>query len=83
MSPNHPVIQCAVPYASSPELVAAVSNAGGLGLLPATGYDDPDDFASAVDRTKELTSKPFGLSNGFWVGKKDVDPERFLVKSYG
>jgi nitronate monooxygenase len=46
---------------STPELVAAVSNAGGLGFLGAA-YLAPDQIAEAIRRTRALTEKPFGVN---------------------
>ncbi len=45
---------------AGPELVAAVSNAGGLGVLGGTGYG-PDEMEQAILRIRELTDKPFGI----------------------
>ncbi|MFJ7749334.1 nitronate monooxygenase [Arthrobacter sp. NPDC097144] len=46
---------------STPELAAAVSNAGGLGFL-AGGYKSPDAVRGQITRTRELTRRPFGLN---------------------
>jgi nitronate monooxygenase len=46
---------------STPELVAAVSNAGGLGFL-AAGYLTADAVRAQIHRTRELTDRPFGLN---------------------
>lgn len=46
---------------STPELAAAVSDAGGLGFL-AAGYLPPDELAGRLRRTRELTSRPFGVN---------------------
>jgi nitronate monooxygenase len=46
---------------STPELVAAVSEAGGLGMLPA-GYLSPAEFRERLARVKELTDRPFGVN---------------------
>jgi nitronate monooxygenase len=45
---------------AGPELVAAVSNAGGLGVLGGTGYG-PEEMEAAILRIRELTDKPFGI----------------------
>jgi nitronate monooxygenase len=45
---------------AGPELVAAVSNAGGLGVLGGTGYG-PEEMERAILRIRELTDKPFGV----------------------
>lgn len=46
---------------STPELAAAVSNAGGLGFL-AGGYKSPAAVREQITRTRELTDGPFGLN---------------------
>lgn len=46
---------------STPELVAAVSNAGGLGFL-AAGYLTADAVRTQLAKTRELTDRPFGLN---------------------
>src|SRR5712671_4795220 len=54
---------------STPALVAAVSNAGGLGSLGA-GYMTPDEIAKAIAEIHERTSRPFAvtLSAGAYAG---------------
>jgi nitronate monooxygenase len=47
--------------ASTPELAAAVTGAGGLGFV-AAGYRTPDAFAEDVARTRALTDRPFGVN---------------------
>lgn len=46
---------------SSPLLVAAVSDAGGLGMLPA-GYRTPEQLAAALVHVRDLTDRPFGVN---------------------
>ncbi len=48
---------------TTPELVAAVSNAGGIGILGASAMP-ADDLVSAIAAIRSLTSKPFGVN---WV----------------
>jgi nitronate monooxygenase len=44
------------------ELAAAVSNAGGLGLLTALTQPTPDDLRREIDRCRAMTDKPFGVN---------------------
>ncbi len=46
---------------STPALVAAVSEAGGLGMLPA-GYRTPEQLAADIVATRQLTERPFGVN---------------------
>jgi nitronate monooxygenase len=46
---------------STPELAAAVSNAGGIGFL-AAGYKTPEQVKVELDATRALTDKPFGVN---------------------
>lgn len=56
---------------STPELVAAVAEAGGSGFLPA-GYQTPEAVRDQLRRTRELTARPFGV-NVFVPGTARVD----------
>ncbi|CAA2975537.1 nitronate monooxygenase [Olea europaea subsp. europaea] len=49
------------PDISGPELVAAVANAGGLGLLRAPDWEAPDHLRELIRKTRTLTDKPFGV----------------------
>ena len=58
---QHPVILGGMGSGTSPELVAAVSNAGGLGILGCTG-DPPEKIAQLAAAIRALTDRPFGLN---------------------
>ncbi|WP_346846155.1 nitronate monooxygenase [uncultured Rothia sp.] len=58
---------------TTPELVAAVSNAGGLGML-AAGYYSPEQIEADVLAVRALTDKPFGV-NLFSPTEPDENPE--------
>lgn len=64
---------------STPDLVAAVSNAGGLGSLGAA-YMKPDEITAAIRRIKSLTNKPFAVNlfAGGYGPKTDPDPRPML-----
>ena len=49
------------PAITSPELAAAVSNVGGLGLISFGGYP-PELLRALIHRVRELTSRPFGIN---------------------
>jgi NAD(P)H-dependent flavin oxidoreductase YrpB (nitropropane dioxygenase family) len=56
-----PIVQAPIGSASCPALAAAVSNAGGLGML-ALSWRDPEATGEAVRATRELTDRPFGIN---------------------
>jgi nitronate monooxygenase len=59
---DHPLIKAPLAGAGdTPELVAAVSEAGGLGILGAA-YLQPEAIRAVARRIRELTSRPFGLN---------------------
>lgn len=49
------------PDISGPQLVAAVANAGALGLLRAPDWESPDYLRELIRKTRTLTDKPFGI----------------------
>ncbi|SFO21910.1 nitroalkane oxidase [Actinomadura madurae] len=57
---------------STPELAAAVSDAGGLGFL-AAGYKTPEAMRADIAATRRLTSRPFGM-NLFMPSLDEADP---------
>ncbi len=59
---EHPVIQGGMQWVGYAELVSAVSNAGALGILTALTQPSPEDLAKEIDRTREMTDKPFGVN---------------------
>ena len=68
---EHPILQGGMAWAANAELAAAVSNAGGLGIVGA-GDQPPEVVRQALRRTKELTDRPFGANVPlFTVGVED------------
>ena len=59
---EHPVIQAGMGEFTSAELVAAVSNAGGLGSL-GCAYRPVDEIGRQLSLTRELTSRPFVVNH--------------------
>lgn len=55
-----PILSAGMAFAASTELTAAVSNAGGLGVMGNTG-DSPEELRKKINRVRELTDKPFGV----------------------
>ena len=58
---EYPIFQGGMAWIADAELAAAVSNAGGLGII-AAGNADGDYVRTQIQKAKELTDKPFGLN---------------------
>ncbi|MGB7305563.1 MAG: nitronate monooxygenase, partial [Burkholderiaceae bacterium] len=62
---QHPIIQGGMHYVGFAELAAAVSNAGGLGIITGLTQKTPQDLASEIAKCRKLTNKPFGVNLTF------------------
>lgn len=58
---KHPIMLAGMAFISLPKLVAAVSNAGGIGMLNSVAYA-PHQMRSVLRQIKDLTDKPFGVN---------------------
>ncbi len=62
---KHPIIQGGMHYVAFAELAAAVSNAGGLGIITGLTQKTPADLAREIARCRKMTEKPFGVNLTF------------------
>ena len=62
---EHPIIQGGMHYVGFAELAAAVSNAGGLGIITGLTQRTPEVLAKEIARCREMTDKPFGVNLTF------------------
>lgn len=62
---EHPIIQGGMHYVGLAEMAAAVSNAGGLGIITALTQKSPADLANEIARCKDMTDKPIGVNLTF------------------
>lgn len=58
---KHPIMLAGMAYVSMPKLVAAVSNAGGLGMFNSVATP-PSELNDAIKEIRSLTDKPFGVN---------------------
>jgi len=58
---KHPIMLAGMAFVSLPKLVAAVSNAGGIGMLNSVAYT-PNQMKDVIKEIKSLTDKPFGVN---------------------
>ena len=59
---EHPLVQGGLQGVGKAELVSAVANAGALGFLTALTQSTPEDLTKEIQRTRDLTDKPFGVN---------------------
>jgi nitronate monooxygenase len=62
---EHPIIQGGMHYVGFAELAAAVSNAGGLGIITGLTQKTPADLANEIAKCRDMTDKPFGVNLTF------------------
>src|SRR5215468_4530299 len=62
---EHPIIQGGMHYVGFAELAAAVSAAGGLGIISGLTQGTPEKLANEIRRCREMTNKPFGVNLTF------------------
>ena len=62
---EHPIIQGGMHYVGLAEMAAAVSNAGGLGIITGLTQGTPEKLANEIARCKDMTDKPFGVNLTF------------------
>ncbi|MCH7628755.1 MULTISPECIES: NAD(P)H-dependent flavin oxidoreductase [Novosphingobium] len=59
---EHPIVQGGMMWVGTADLAAAVSNAGGLGIITALTQPTPDALRAEIDRCRSMTDKPFGVN---------------------
>ena len=62
---EHPIIQGGMHYVGFAELAAAVSNAGGLGIITGLTQGTPEKLDAEIKKCQGLTDKPFGVNLTF------------------
>jgi len=74
---KHPIVQGGMMWVSRAKLVAAVSNAGGLGTLTALSLPEPELVAKEIAEIRSLTDKPFAVNLTFLPTLKPVPYEAY------
>ena len=70
---EHPVIQGGMHHVGFAEMAAAVSNAGGLGIITGLTQKTPEDLANEIAKCKDMTDKPIGVNLTFLPGFANPD----------
>ena len=75
---KYPIIGGTMMSISKADFVAAISNAGGLGVLASAIYHSTEDFSAAIDRIKELTDKPFAVNINLFPSMRPIDNDDYV-----
>jgi len=70
---KYPIVGGCMMHVSKPEFVAAISNAGALGMMASAMYADQDEFRQAVRKVRDLTDKPFGVNLSLFPALRPID----------
>jgi NAD(P)H-dependent flavin oxidoreductase YrpB (nitropropane dioxygenase family) len=75
---EHPIIQGGMHMVGFAEMAAAVSNAGGLGIITGLTQGSPEGLAKEIARCREMTDKPFGVNLTFLPAVTPPDYPGFI-----
>jgi NAD(P)H-dependent flavin oxidoreductase YrpB (nitropropane dioxygenase family) len=75
---EHPIVGGCMMHISGPAFVAAISNAGALGMMASAMFDSQDAFRQAVRQVKDLTSKPFGVNLSLFPALRPIDNDLYV-----
>jgi NAD(P)H-dependent flavin oxidoreductase YrpB (nitropropane dioxygenase family) len=75
---EYPIIGGVVMNVSEPDFVAAISNAGALGMMASAMYPTQEEFRQAIRRVKELTRKPFGVNLSLFPALRPIDNDLYV-----
>jgi nitronate monooxygenase len=74
---QHPIIGGCMMHISGPAFVAAISNAGALGMMASAMYESKEDFRTAVHEVQSLTDKPFGVNLSLFPALRPIDNDLY------
>ena len=75
---EHPIVGGCMMHISRPAFVAAMCNAGALGMMASAMYDTQDKFREAVHKVKALTDKPFGVNLSLFPALRPIDNDLYV-----
>ncbi len=75
---QYPIIQGAMLWLSRAELVSAVANAGGLGIMAAGSFFTAEELRQEIRKTKVLTDKPFAVNITLMPTKRQIVWEEYI-----
>jgi len=74
---QHPIIGGCMMHISGPSFVAAISNAGALGMMASAMFESKEEFRSAVHEVQSLTDKPFGVNLSLFPALRPIDNDLY------
>ena len=75
---QHPIVGGCMMHVSRPAFVAAISEAGALGLMASAMFDSQEGFREAVRRVKSLTDRPFGVNLSLFPALRPIDNDLYV-----
>jgi NAD(P)H-dependent flavin oxidoreductase YrpB (nitropropane dioxygenase family) len=75
---KHPIVGGCMMHISGPEFVAAISNAGALGMMASALFDTQEKFRQAVRQTQALTDKPFAVNLSLFPALRPIDNNLYV-----
>ena len=70
---DYPLVGGTMAWISNSEFVAAMGEAGGIGVLASANYDTKEAFGAAIDRIRELSDKPFAVNINLFPSMRPID----------
>jgi NADH:quinone reductase (non-electrogenic) len=74
---EYPIVGGTMASVSNADFTAAISQAGGIGVMNSIMYQTKDDFAAALDRVKKMTDKPFAVNLNFFPAQFPVSQAEY------
>jgi nitronate monooxygenase len=74
---QHPIIGGCMMHISGPAFVAAISNAGALGMMASAMYQSKEQFRAAVQEVQALTDRPFGVNLSLFPALRPIDNDLY------
>ncbi len=75
---QYPIVGGTMMHISTAAFTAAISNAGGLGILASAIYGSREEFAEAVDELQGLTDRPFAVNLNLFPMMRPIDNNDYL-----
>lgn len=75
---DYPIVGGTMMWITTPEFVAAIAEAGGLGVLASAIYQSGEELGRAIDRIRELTNKPFAVNINLFPAMRPVDNNEYV-----